>query len=395
MTNQDDLGFGAKLRQFRILSGVNQEEFANKLSISRGTLINYEKGYTQVPLDFLLKIKEVYPNFESLDQIEIELENKIITDGYIDFSFLLKVILNGKKTILFFLFLFILLGCLYIMITPNLYQAKLTLYPDEENQNNFGQIQNIVSSFGLPLQNFQEHGFSIPDIIKSRRIKDAVLDTLWYSAKLKERVSLINYWSVDEKIFTFFSRNRSKSDIEKSKKEESRLILGKRIGVNENRNTGLISITFNHEEPIMASNIVEFLSNSTQAFIQSSILQKANREKDFIMNRLKLSKSEMVFAEETLKEFQSNNRSIEKSPELQMVQNRLRRNVESKQMVVNTLEQQLEISRIEAERTKPVLYVLDQAESKLDPIKPRKILVMFLSLFLGLMIGSLVVITKI
>ena len=55
------------------------------------------------------------------------------------------------------------------------------------------------------------------------------------------------------------------------------------------------------------------------------------------MNRLKLSKSEMVFAEETLKEFQSNNRSIEKSPELQMVQNRLRRNVESKQMVVNTL----------------------------------------------------------
>ena len=34
MTNQDDLGFGAKLRQFRILNGVNQEEFANKLSIS-------------------------------------------------------------------------------------------------------------------------------------------------------------------------------------------------------------------------------------------------------------------------------------------------------------------------------------------------------------------------
>ena len=41
----------------------------------------------------------------------------------------------------------------------------------------------------------------------------------------------------------------------------------------------------------MASNIVEFLSNSTQEFIQSSILQKANREKDFIMNRLKLSKA--------------------------------------------------------------------------------------------------------
>ena len=47
----------------------------------------------------------------------------------------------------------------------------------------------------------------LPDIIKSRRIKDAVLDTLWYSAKLNEKVSLINYWSVDEKIFTFSMSN--------------------------------------------------------------------------------------------------------------------------------------------------------------------------------------------
>ena len=90
----------------------------------------------------------------------------------------------------------------------------------------------------------------------------------------------------------------------------------------------------------------------------------------------------MVFAKETLKEFQSNNRSIEKR--IVNGAKSTRRNVESKQMVVNTLEQQLEISRIEAERTKPVLYVLDQAESKLDPIRPRKILVIFLSLLLGL-----------
>ena len=112
------------------------------------------------------------------------------------------------------------------------------------------------------------------------------------------------------------------------------------------------------------------------------------------MNRLKLSKGEMVIAEETLKEFQNENRSIDKSPELQMIQNRLRRNVESKQMVVNTLEQQLEISHIEAERTKPVLYILDNAESKLNPVKPRKFIITFISIILGFVCGLLFIILK-
>ena len=57
-------------------------------------------------------------------------------------------------------------------------------------------------------------------------------------------------------------------------------------------------------------------------------------------------------------------------------------------MVVNTLEQQLEISRIEAERTKPVLYILDQAESEINPIYPRNILLFLFAAICGIFIGS-------
>lgn len=386
MKNPTDSNFGIKLKKFRLINSLNQEEFAAKLSISRGTLINYEKGHTNASLDFISKIKDVFPSFDLDANEKIQIKRKIISDGYIDFYLLGKILLQGKKKIIFSTTLTIIASLLYLAITPNIYQAKMTMYPDNESQNNFGQIQNLVSSFNIPIQNVQDHGFSIPDIIKSRRIKDAILDTVWYSIEKRKKITLIDYWSINKNIF--WKKKKNNTNQEKLNKEKGRLILGKRIGVNENRKSGLITISFNHEEPSLASSIAKFISASTQEFIQTSILKKANREKNFIMDRLALSKSEMVIAEETLKVFQSENRSIEKSPELQMVQNRLRRNVDSKQMVVNTLEQQLEISRIEAERTKPVLYILDQAESKINPIYPRKILSFLFATICGIFIGS-------
>ena len=66
------------------------------------------------------------------------------------------------------------------------------------------------------------------------------------------------------------------SDLKKSLLyEKGRDVLSSRINVNENRNTGLITITLNFEEPEMASQILDFISNNTQEFIQASILKKS------------------------------------------------------------------------------------------------------------------------
>ena len=59
------LKFGSKLRKYRLINGISPEDFAAKLSISRGTLINYEKGHTKPSVDFILKIKSIYIDFDS------------------------------------------------------------------------------------------------------------------------------------------------------------------------------------------------------------------------------------------------------------------------------------------------------------------------------------------
>ena len=39
---------GQKIKRFRLINDIRQEDMADKLGISRATLINYEKGHTTI-----------------------------------------------------------------------------------------------------------------------------------------------------------------------------------------------------------------------------------------------------------------------------------------------------------------------------------------------------------
>ena len=63
---------GQKIKQYRLINDIRQEDMAEKMGVSRATLINYEKGYTSISFDVLNRLKEAYPNFE-LDKKESKL----------------------------------------------------------------------------------------------------------------------------------------------------------------------------------------------------------------------------------------------------------------------------------------------------------------------------------
>ena len=74
--------FGKKIKRFRLLNDIRQEDMAEKLKVSRATLINYEKGHTAINLEVLNRINDIYPN---------DLKHK--GDGLVNSS---RKILNGK-----------------------------------------------------------------------------------------------------------------------------------------------------------------------------------------------------------------------------------------------------------------------------------------------------------
>ena len=73
---------------------------ADKLGISRATLINYEKGHTTINFEVLSNLKRSYPNFSEAGFPEKK--PQIIENNIIDFKLLFKVLNSSRKIIILF-----------------------------------------------------------------------------------------------------------------------------------------------------------------------------------------------------------------------------------------------------------------------------------------------------
>ena len=72
---------------------------AEKLGVSRATLINYEKGYTSINIDVIIKIKNAYPEFNF--ELDENVKPKIINENTIDFKVLFNVLFKSKGYIFY------------------------------------------------------------------------------------------------------------------------------------------------------------------------------------------------------------------------------------------------------------------------------------------------------
>ena len=50
---------GQKIKRYRLINDIRQEDMAEKMGVSRATLINYEKGHTAINIDVLNRLKNI------------------------------------------------------------------------------------------------------------------------------------------------------------------------------------------------------------------------------------------------------------------------------------------------------------------------------------------------
>ena len=95
---EHNLTLGQKIKRYRLMNDIRQEDMADQMNVSRATLINYEKGHTTINVDVLERLKNAYPSFETDDNKETE-NPKIIQDNIIDFKVLFNVLYQSRKYI--------------------------------------------------------------------------------------------------------------------------------------------------------------------------------------------------------------------------------------------------------------------------------------------------------
>lgn len=374
------------MKKYRLINQVRQEDMAKKIGVSRATLINYEKGHTNIPLDILEKLKFEYPDFN--DFLNDDLDDKkdlIINDGILDFGLIVNIIIKYKKAfILKCMITFGLLGSAGSFFLTNYYSAGISLFPAENKLSSSSQLQSLALSAGVNLDQ-NDQSYNITDVAKSRRVAEKVLLNKWNNINLENK-TLISFWKLNEVgiLSKFFNQTYTNEDLlNKALKKYFKL-----LNVKEDRRTGLIQVNIEMESPNLAAEVANFIGSEIQSYIQKQNTVKAVKEKLFIRGRLVVVKGELEKLEEDLKEFKERNRGYEVSPELFMIYSQKFREAEAKQQVYVTLQQQLELARISEVKQTPIINILDEARPPVSKSRPNKAIISLLSLLAGFLFGT-------
>ncbi len=375
---------GKKIKRFRLVNDIRQEDMADKMGVSRATLINYEKGYTAVNFDALDRLKEAYPLFKE-DKSEND-KPKIIENNIIDFRLLFKVLASNISYIAFTTIFAGFFGILLSFSISKSYTAQISLYPaKKDSMQGLGQLQSIAANFGVNTAQ-KSNNFNIPDVVKSRLIANKVLKNSWQSQN-KEKINLIQMWGLYKKPWYTLSK---KFEIDSSAVFSKALNkFNNHIYVSEDQITGLIRIDTQFSDPFISAEIANFIGDNVQTYIQKENSAQSKKEKLFISDRLSIVRNELELAELELKKFKERNRGYENSPELFMVFSRLFRESEAKKEVYMTLQQQLELARIDEVKQSPILHILDHAVPPIEKSSPNRIMFLVVFLFLGASYSSL------
>ena len=332
-------------------------------------------------------------------------KQRIITrNDEIDLVKIWRMLIRRKWKIVIITGLFTTIATIYALLATPYYQSVISMYPAAEfTESSFplgGDLGGIAESFGIG-ELGSKPSYYIPDIIESRRLKKDIVLRAWINSVYPEGSNLIKYWEIDKP--KFFSIRRIISKILPSPKfpyhphakhtELGIEKLNKLISVEEDE-SGLIIVSVLIEEPRLASDITNYIAHFVKEYISFEQNLEAVRNKQFINDQLVQAKADLSNSEEFLTEFRKEHPYALDTPELQQDRGRLIRNIEVNLQVYITLRQQYEIVKIEEAKDNLLVQILDYAEPAVKAAKPRRTLIVILSLFCGIFVSFFVVLVQ-
>ena len=249
------------------------------------------------------------------------------------------------------------------------------------SDTNSFKMMGLASQLGIGLP-MSESGpqWSYEEVIKGRSMAHKLLkhkfDTKKYGPQ-KKLLEILTYGNTSPKL---------QNNIYESQAVE---IIQQLIKINRNTKTGVFTLEVSSIEPKLSSEIVHIIMKEMEQVLREYNAKQTTKTRKFIEERLINTKIELEASEEALKVFRQRNRNVFESPQLQLEQERLVRDVSVQIGVFTTLKQQLETAKIEEVKESDYLVILDAPEIPISPETPKKKLMVFLAGILGICLGVL------
>ena len=299
---------------------------------------------------------------------------------------LMQLILERKRQIILFIFLWMVIGFLYSLYSTPLYKSYISLYPSDNTTSvsAMGDFGSMVSQFQNLTGGSNNLGglkYHIKDLVESRQLKDKIINKKWLTEKSKNPLSLIEYWELNENNYDGITDwikvnifGMLTTDLDRNRLEDAHSILSNRIEIIE-EDSGLFVINVLMEEAELSANIANYIEEEIHDYISKKSDKEAKENLDFINLQMEEALISLTFHENELKAFEKKHVG-EMTIEAKYEGLRKARDLEISQELYLTILKEYKLSEIEVEKEKDTVYGLDEAVPAVDRSEPSLLLIL-------------------
>lgn len=152
--------------------------------------------------------------------------------------------------------------------------------------------------------------------------------------------------------------------------------------------SGEMTLSVTVPDPVAARQILDSMITALQQYNSRDVLSKAKKERLFAESQLQGFEKDLEIAENRLTSFRRNNISLN-SPILEMEHVRLIRNLDVASALVIEFRKQLELAKLNEEKSKDFIDVIQKPSVPIKKSKPERRKIVMAGLFLGGLLGFL------
>lgn len=352
-------------------------------------------------------------NLNNKEQEQVQHEQNMISflDILVEFSKNLGLII--KIIIIFFI-----IGLAVVFFKPSTFTAtsKVVAEMDNAGSMRFSSGLSALKSFGLNLGSAGSGliAESYPDLIKSREVLYQVTQKEFFFKSLDSTMKFVDFsthktvgnyiedytYKLPFTIVDFFRpgvklKKITESDgsilsLNGTEQEAIALLQSDYMSTSIDDETGIIKITTHANDRYLAAYINDAVLKSFQNHVQNIYNQKNSENLNFIKTQLDIAEQDLRTAEEKVVTFLKRNTNPQ-TIQLQTRLERLKSDVTFKAELFNELQLQYAQTKIELKKKEPVIRIIERPSPPLFPSGLGKLTILILFLFIGFLIGLIVV----
>jgi len=338
-------------------------------------------------------------------------------DDEIDLLALAKTVWNGRKLIVKTVIAGGILGLIIALLSPKEYTATTTIVPQTSSTaSKLGGLSSLAAMAGFNLDAATSGGDALsplvyPQIVASAPFQLDLMNAKFTFAEVGHPVTLYEYYADIQKpgilaLATKYtiglpgviisaikgdSNTKSvpgeKGPITLSKKqEEVRKILEENVSLTLDSKQGYITIQASFPEALLSAQVADQARELLQKYITSFKIEKASDKLAFIEGRYEEKKKDFEKAQQNLARYRDQNRNIS-SMVARTDEERLQGEYTIALNVYNELAKQLEQTKIQVKEETPTFSVVQPTVVPEKKSKPKRPMILFVSLFLGAVAG--------